>query len=104
MHKAVSVKCKPAGGVLRKGLGACPKIKKLKDKMANRLKELGDNRKDQERLRKKYQLLEDLQKQDELKLQLLMPEQAVNALTKGKGASKKSKTGSDKGGSAKVKT
>ena len=104
MHKTVSVKCKPPGGVLRKGLGACPKIKKLKDKMANRLKELGDNRKDQERLRQKEELLEGLQKQDEIKLQLLMPEPFVNALKKGKDASKKSKTESDKGGKAKVKT
>ena len=104
MHKTVSVKCKPPGGVLRKGLGACPKIKKLKDKMANRLKELGDNRKDQERLRKKNQLLKDLQKQDEIKLQLLMPNPVVNVLKKGNGASKKSKAGGDKGGRAKVKT
>jgi hypothetical protein len=104
MHKTVSVKCKPPGGVLRKGLGACPKIKKLKDKMANRLTELGDNRKDQKRLRKKEEMLEDLLKQDEIKLQLLMPHPVVNALNKRKGASKKSKTGSDKVGSAKVKT
>ena len=102
MHKAVSVKCEPQ--VLTKALGACPKIKKLKDNMASRLKELGDNRKDQERLRQKEELLEGLQKQDEIKLQLLMPEPFVNALKKGKDASKKSKKESDKGGKAKVKT
>jgi hypothetical protein len=57
------------------------------------------------RLHKKQEQLEDLRKQDELKLDLFIPEPVWRqCFEKRQGSSMKSKTGSDKGDMAKVKT
>jgi hypothetical protein len=69
------LKCKPKGRVVKKALAACPIIKKIKDEMKIRSREL-------KRLRKVQEKLEELQELDEIKLQLLMPE--PGAFKKGK--------------------